>query len=353
MGDIVLINKKKSNYYYYFNKSNGLCIRSEHKGFEDPFWSFEGPELLDVSITNYCERECDFCYRDSSINGKHMNKDEFKVLMEYMKETDTYQIALGGGNPNQHPNFVEMLKLCRVKYGIVPSYTTNGDGLTDNILLASKKYCGAVAISYYEPYEKFSNALNQLLLYGIKTNIHFLLTSKTIKQAIKWLREPPKVLKDINAIVFLNYKPVGKKANNNLLLKNSSDSDIKQFFYLINKHDIKRFKIGFDSCTVSGIVENIDFNPNFIEACEAGRFSAFISENMILYPCSFMEQNIEGIDLVNISLKDAWLNSKDFQAIRNKIKFNVCKNYCNYEEFCKGGCPVFNEVNLCKNFIIK
>src|SRR5665648_67091 len=85
MDDVILIDKKKSHYYYYFNKSNGLSIRSEYKDFEDPFWSVEGPELLDVSITNYCERGCNFCYRGSSIYGKHMSIHNFEIIMKYMK----------------------------------------------------------------------------------------------------------------------------------------------------------------------------------------------------------------------------------------------------------------------------
>jgi radical SAM protein with 4Fe4S-binding SPASM domain len=158
---------------------------------------------------------------------------------------------------------------------------------------------------------------------------------------------PPEFLNGINAIVFLNYKPVGANASSSLLLKNSNY--IEEFFALISKHDINRFKIGFDSCTVSGIVENLNINPNFIEACEAGRFSAFISENMRFYPCSFMVKNYDGEDLQNISLKEAWLNSIHFRAVRDKISSNECKNKCKYENLCKGGCPVYSEINICDN----
>lgn len=350
MNSTVLVNKERSNYYYYFNKGNGLSIRSEYKGFKDPFWSVEGPELLDVSITSYCEKECTFCYRDSSVDGHHMSLHDFEMVMNYMRDTNTYQIALGGGNPNQHPQFIELLKMCREKYGIVPSYTTNGDGLTLDILKASKKYCGAVAISYYEPLSKFKAALKEIISHNIKTNIHFLLTPKTVEIAIDWLHTLPEFLDGINAIVFLNYKPVGSNASNALLLKNSNR--IREFFALIGKHDINRFKIGFDSCTVSGIVEYLDVPPSFIESCEAGRFSAFISEDMKLYPCSFMEKTLEGIDLRNITLKDAWFDSTDFLNMRDKMAHNTCNGRCEYEEHCSGGCPVFHEINVCSNFKI-
>jgi MoaA/NifB/PqqE/SkfB family radical SAM enzyme len=53
-----------------------------------------------------------------------------------------FQVALGGGNPNQHPDFIEILRLTREDYGIVPNYTTNGRGLSDTVLEATRRYCG-------------------------------------------------------------------------------------------------------------------------------------------------------------------------------------------------------------------
>lgn len=109
-----------------------------------------GPELLDVSITNYCERGCDFCYRGSNKNGKSMSLELYEKILKNAEQTGVFQIAIGGGNPNQHPQFIEILKLTR-KYGIIPSYTTNGQGMTKEIYEASKKYAGAVAVSWYSP----------------------------------------------------------------------------------------------------------------------------------------------------------------------------------------------------------
>lgn len=348
MSDIILINKKKSKYYYYFNKTNGLSIRAEYKGHDEPLWSLEGPELIDVSITNYCERNCEFCYRNSSVKGKHMSLKDFESILILMQKTHTYQIAIGGGNPNQHPDFVKILKMCREKYGIIPSYTTNGDGLTEKILDASKKYCGAVAISYYEPFNKFISALNKLKSRYIKTNIHFLMTSESIGTAIDWLENLPDFLNGVNAIIFLNYKPEGNKIKKSLLLKNSDKT--KKFFEVVKKHDIRKFKLGFDSCSISGIVENLEFDSRFIEACESGRFSAFINENLNLYPCSFFEKKTKGIDLNKVELIEAWKNASQFKEIRDKIINNFCINKCKYEKHCKGGCPMFKEINLCRKY---
>ena len=320
MEDAVLVNKKESKYYYFFNKKNGMSIRAEYKGAEEPFWSEEGPELIDISITNYCEKGCYFCYRNSSPLGKHMSLYDFETILKQLNDTYTYQIAIGGGNPNQHPNFIEILRMAREDYGIVPSYTTNGIGLTDEILLASKRYCGAVAISYYQPVIDFIHSLEKLKGAGIKTNIHFLLTSESVSHAIKLLDITPEFLNGINAIIFLNYKPVGNNPSNELLLKNSRL--MIKFFEKVKSHDMRKFKIGFDSCSISGIVQNLNFSPKFIESCEAGRFSAFISEDMRLYPCSFMESITEGIDLRYKSLKESWGSSDEFNNFRKKLEDN-------------------------------
>ncbi len=346
MNDIVLVDKKESRHFYFFNKNNGLSIRAEYEGEEEPFWSIEGPELIDISITNYCEKECSFCYRNSSVQGKHMSLEDFKSVLEQLIETHTYQIAIGGGNPNQHPNFVEMLRMAREDYGVIPSYTTNGTGLSREVLKASKDYCGAVAVSYYEPIHEFLSALEKLKSSDIKTNIHFLLTSESIPKAINILENSPQYLEGVNAIIFLNYKPVGKNPTSDLLLKNTPL--LNDFINKVKNHDMRKYKIGFDSCSISGIVENLRFDSRFIESCESGRFSAFISEDMKLYPCSFMDPTTNGINLKEIRLHEAWVNAKEFKDMRSKLNNNACKNKYSCELQCHGGCPIYEEINLCR-----
>lgn len=332
-------------YYVYFNKNTGFNVRCEFKENEEPFWSKHGPELIDISITKWCDKGCAFCYRNSDKYGRHMSIDDFEKILIQAVEMDTLQIALGGGNPNQHPEFVNFLRLAREKYGIVPSYTTNGRGLTTEVLEASKKYCGAVAVSAYEPYNEMKTSICKLLNNGIKTNIHFVLTSSSVDIAIDWLENLPDYLHGINAIIFLNYKPVGREIlNKELLLKNNI-----KFVKLLNiiENNKLPFKIGFDSCSISGLVSYMNIKKEYIEPCESGRFSAFISEDFKLYPCSFMIDKVCGVDLKNQRIIDAWRESKQFKAIRGKIEVNDCIGHCEKEAVCKGGCPIFKDIILC------
>jgi MoaA/NifB/PqqE/SkfB family radical SAM enzyme len=269
------------HYTAVFNPNSGFFARVEDRGYEEPFWAEHGPELLDVAITNWCDRGCFFCYRKSDGLGTHMSVENYRELMRQAQAMHVFQVALGGGNPNQHPEFGEILRLTREDFGIVPNYTTNGRGLTPTVVEATEKYCGAVAVSAYAPYRETAVAVELLRSSGVRTNIHFLLTSKSVDTAIAWLRDPPPLLRQANAIVFLNYKPVGRVVDERLLLNRSPR--VEEFFRLATAGGTE-FRVGFDTCTVTGLARFGSAPAIAVEGCDAGRFSLFVSERMEVYP---------------------------------------------------------------------
>jgi radical SAM protein with 4Fe4S-binding SPASM domain len=334
----------EQHYSCFFSPNTGFFARVEDPGFDEPFWSEHGPELLDISITNWCDKGCALCYRKSDESGQHMSLENYETVMQQAHKMHVFQVALGGGNPNQHPEFCEILRITREKYGIIPNYTTNGRGLTDEVLRATKKYCGAVAVSAYAPYKETRNAIDVLAAHQIKTNIHFILSSKSIETAINWLENPPDFLTKVNALIFLNYKPIGRYHSSKLLLKNSDK--LRQFFSLATdrKHN---FRIGFDTCTVTGIAAFTNIPHICYEGCDAGRFSMFVSEDMKMYPCSFMvEAGYDGTPIIGNNMFDFWKDGKPFTNIRGKLASGGCSG-CQHKNLCLGGCPLFPEINLC------
>lgn len=341
-GRVIIQKHTDQKYTTYFDQNSGLFVRKEDKDSEEPFWSEDGPELLDISITNYCERSCTFCYRHSDKKGKHISKSDFQNIIEQAAELGVLQIALGGGNPNQHPQFIEFLKLVR-EHNIIPSYTTNGEGLSHDILKASADYCGAMAISLYSNNAQcITETLEKISNYSIKTNVHLILKADTIDFATEWLLNPPAFFKYINAIIFLNYKPINKQ----LKLSFNDLSKIESFFRIAS--ECKHVKIGFDSCCVSGIVKWMKVYPFFVESCEAARFSAFISEEMKMYPCSFMANTTNYGDLREQSIIEIWKSNKAFVNHRHSISHNFCKS-CDFNEICNGGCRYMPQINFCNN----
>jgi radical SAM protein with 4Fe4S-binding SPASM domain len=347
LGDDMLTAKyyPREHYSTLFNADTGFFARVEDAGYPGPFWSEHGPELIDISITRRCERLCQTCYRDAGPHGKDMDYADYDNLIGQAAEVGVMQVALGGGNPNQHPDFVAMLEATRKKYGVVPSYATNGRGLSSAVLQASADLCGAVAVSAYPPYDELTNAIAMLVSVGVKTNVHFVLDGNTVRTAIVWLREHPAFLNRINALVFLNYKPVGRKTSETPLLR---DTDVLEEFFRLVEQGRHPFKVGFDSCMVSGIVSHTSLPAPMFDACEAGRFSMFVSESMMAYPCSFMEAGTQGASLRESSLLDVWRNSDLFQSLRRSLRTKTKCNLCPHTEACMGGCPVFQDINLCK-----
>lgn len=263
-------------------------------------------------------------YRKSDESGHHMSLEDYRVVMQQAQQMHVLQVALGGGNPNQHPESCEILRLTREEYGIVPNYTTNGRGLTGTVLEATKMYCGAVAVSAYHPYEETRRAIDALASHGVKTNIHYILSGQSIKTAIHWLESPPDFLDKINALIFLNYKPIGRHSSSKLLLKNS---DRVEHFFRLATEKAHGFRIGFDTCTVTGIARFTNTPHICYEGCDAGRFSMFVSEDMKIYPCSFMvEAGYEGTPIAETSMQDIWRNGEPFKRIRGKLGAGGCKD---------------------------
>jgi len=338
-----VVRYKSLGYTSFFNPDTGFFARVPDKGEKDPFWSPHGPELLDISITNWCDKGCVFCYRSSTKSGKHIALDDYKKVIDQAAEMRVFQVALGGGNPNQHPGFIEIIEYTASK-GVVPNYTTNGRGLTDEILKTTRKHCGVVAISAYPPYAETSHAIKKLIQNGIKTNVHFILDAVSIDTAIDWLNEPPEFLKGINAIVFLNYKPSGREVFEKMLLRHSTR--LEEFFRLATSPK-RKLKVGFDACSVSGVFAHTNINTSMVDACDAGRFSMYVSENLKVYPCSFQSGLAEGDQLDNkTTLLDIWIKSRNMRAFRSYFNSDSCGT-CSHRSACMNGCPLFDELVVC------
>lgn len=345
--------RKENNYISVFNEKTGEYMRSgiivngKDTGI-DPFMS-SFPELLDVGIMGHCihgkKGLCIAagveCYQDGlHATNKNMSIEDFRTIVEQCKGK-TYQFALGGcGDPDQHENFEEILKMCK-ENKIVPNFTTSGFGMTEVIAQLCKKYCGAVAVSWYRN-DYTIKAINMLLEAGVKTNIHYVLHKESINEAIHRLKENT-FPKGINAIVFLLHKPVGLGTSDKVI--RYKNKEFQEFIESISKEKFP-YKIGFDSCSVPILVKQSKyFDLNSLDTCEAARWSAYISSDMKMFPCSFDNQQQRwAVDLRKYSIKEAW-ESEAFENFRTYLK-ESCPN-CSVRTHCMGGCPICPEIVLC------
>lgn len=368
--------KKDKNFISCFNQETGFYFRTgiledgKDTGV-DPFMA-SFPELLDVGImghcihgkTGLCQKAGIGCYQDGlHSNNPNMSLKDFKKIAEQCKGK-TFQFALGGcGDPDQHEHFEEILKVCK-ENDIVPNFTTSGFGMTKALAKLCKQYCGAVAVSWYRsPYTL--KAINLLLAEGVKTNIHYVLSKSTLTEALQHLQSDAinsdlaqstsqgglaqsyshntlQFPKGINAVIFLLHKPVGLGTKEDMITKDNKD--FLNFLDLVNKEEFQ-YKIGFDSCTVPALINLDKVEPNCLDTCEGGRWSAYITPDMKLLPCSFDNQGQKwAVDLTKYPIAEAW-ESDTFNDFRNHF-VQSCPD-CKHRTSCMGGCPIVPEIVLC------
>lgn len=368
--------KKDKNFISCFNQETGFYFRTGilENGKDtgvDPFMA-SFPELLDVGImghcihgkTGLCQKAGIGCYQDGlHSNNTNMSLEDFKKIAEQCKGK-TFQFALGGcGDPDQHEHFEEILKVCK-ENGIVPNFTTSGFGMTKALAKLCKQYCGAVAVSWYRsPYTL--KAINLLLTEKVKTNIHYVLSKSTFTEALQHLqsdvinsdlakstskddstqsysRNSLQFPKGINAVIFLLHKPVGLGTKEDMITRDNKD--FLNFLDLVNEREFP-YKIGFDSCTVPALINLDKVDPNCLDTCEGGRWSAYITPDMKLLPCSFDNQEQKwAVDLAKYSIAEAW-ESNTFNDFRNHFSHS-CPD-CKHRTSCMGGCPIVPEIVLC------
>ena len=349
-----IIEDKKYYFKFAFDTETGAYVRTgilDENGKDtgvDPFMA-SYPHLIDVGImghcihgkTGLCAKAGIGCYQSGLLVEKpNMSLADFRSIAEQSKGRCN-QFALGGrGDPDQHEFFEEILKICR-ENNLVPNFTTSGYGMTPEIAKLCKEYCGAVAVSWYRS-EYTLRAIQMLLDAGVKTNIHYVLGKNSIDEAIERLQNND-FPKGINAVIFLLHKPAGQGTKANML--SADDPRVAMFFAEVDKRH--PFKVGMDSCNVPGAINFCkSIMPESLDTCEGGRYSCYISSEMVMVPCSFDQKNRYEVSLRKNTIEEAW-NSEAFERFRNKMR-GACPG-CEKKELCMGGCPLMPEIVFCES----
>lgn len=164
-----LLGSIKNGNYNIHIFEDGTKIRENDLDFFDP----EKPESMDIKITNKCDKGCPFCHENSLPNGEHGDIMNLKFLDTLLPYTE---LAIGGGNPLEHPDLVPFLQRCK-ELKLIPNITVNQAHFEKN----------AAEIDYL---------VKNKLIYGLGISL-VLPTKSFIKQVKKY---PNAVIHMINGI---------------------------------------------------------------------------------------------------------------------------------------------------------
>ena len=181
-----------------------------------------------------------------------------------------------------------------------------------------------------------------LLKYDIRTNVHYVLSAKNIREAIEIVSgQHYDAFKGVNAIIFLTYKPAGRGTTDGVL---QAGIEMEQFVQKVNDYDNKGLKIGFDACFVPNLLHKGFKHAELVDVCEAGFFSVYVDHKMNVSPCSFSgEKDIYSLE--EYGFYDIWENR--FAYYRERLQ-NKCKHKdCAAHAVCRGYCPYYPEITTC------
>lgn len=329
-------------YIAVFNTETGEFLRKAKKGYPEPKFSEKGPELADIHITDYCPLSCPYCYRESSpTKSNHMSPEDFKAVLETMSP-HVFQVAIGGGSPQHHPQFTEILRIAH-EMGIPPSYTSNGVDMTQEILEATKKYAGAVALSMHGLLQGIKD-IEYLLENDITPGVHVVLDAESIDH---WARELEVANQGegmfggrypLYSCICLMHKPVGRGA-----WDQHPTSTQKMNFVRALKNYRGSVAIGIDSCFSSSLISvscKEELPVDTLGPCDSGCFSVFIGEDLTVSPCSF--NSTDKYNLNDYSFGEIW--AEKFKPYRDKV-LNACPR-CEMNDLCHS-CYAVPGINPC------
>lgn len=143
---------RKDNKYGYWTIFSRIDGTKQRLAFDEP-WNekvvraecSEVPELVDLKITDYCSFGCKFCYQGSTTQGQHAPKERIFKVLDSLAAMKVFEVAIGGGEPTEHPDLPEILRYAKSK-GLVANFTTRN---LDWLKLHPEVFelIGAVAIS--------------------------------------------------------------------------------------------------------------------------------------------------------------------------------------------------------------
>ena len=175
------VQYKNGNYDVCIDLDTGTKIRKNDLDFFAP----ETIESMDIKITNRCNMGCPMCHENSTPDGEHGDI----LSPSFLDNLHPYtELAIGGGNPLEHPDIDEFLKRCKERKFIC------------NITVNQKHFV--------ENYDRIKNWVDNKLVYGVGISL-----TKPNPKFIKLVTEIPNAvihviagLVDVNTLHYLAYK---------------------------------------------------------------------------------------------------------------------------------------------------
>jgi len=286
-----ITRKDEQGFWTLFNKSSGAKLRLSFGGetgriTASPTHSTV-PELVDLKITDYCAKGCRFCYQGSSRVGKHADKGTMEtILYELGFRLGVLEVAIGGGEPLEHPEFDSIIETA-ARDGITPNVTTRRPlELAKRSRIVLDKI-GAVGVSVGDDWlaDIESAVILRRAMGGGQDRLvlHAILGVDPLDQIVKTataLHMP---------VLILGFKGVGRGASYGGC---AADTGKSLAAAIQSAWGVGCARIGIDTCVAAkhkDVLDSLEIAPTLYDTQE-GRFSMYVDAvEMFAAPSSYCD----------------------------------------------------------------
>lgn len=155
-----------------FERDSGLNIKLE--GEETAHLERVAPRTLLIAVTNICNLQCHFCYR----NLKSPSDWTYESLLEFCQQASAWgvlEVAFGGGEPMLFPDWERFIHELYDTSNLCINFTTNGMLLTDTLLRSIEGKYGNIRLSLYDT-NHWEQTIELLVGNGARFGVNWLIT---------------------------------------------------------------------------------------------------------------------------------------------------------------------------------
>ena len=206
-----LLGKYKNGNYFVRLYDDGTKIREN----DLDFFECDTVESMDIKITNKCDRNCKMCHENSTVDGKHADI----LSYSFLDQLHPYcELAIGGGNPLEHPDLEIFLQKCKYRKHI-PNMTIN-------------------QVHFEKEFNRIKQYCDEKLIYGLGVSL-----VKVTPEFIEKIKQiPTAVIHVINGLV--SREDLIALAHNNLKILILGYKEVRRGkqLYSINSNEIEMKK---------------------------------------------------------------------------------------------------------------
>jgi MoaA/NifB/PqqE/SkfB family radical SAM enzyme len=322
------------NFWIFFDKVNGVKKRitfNTELSIKD-YNKSTYPELIDLHITDRCNKGCDFCYQNSTVNGLDANKEEITTILYALSQMNVFEVALGGGEPTLHPNFKEIIDYANW-HNIVPNFSTYSTlWLKDKeIVDVVKEYVKGIGVSIHNSndikiIEEIANVVNENCENKYVTSIYSQDKGPNIiaQHAFNTLpfEDFMKMYKELYEkeipVLLLGFKNTGR-ANKSMFITYTKEQ-LDEFINYLKDNYIDSGSLSVDTLfasTYKWMLDKLEIEENVYEINE-GQFSCYIDAvNKKISASSFAKKRYDFEEIEKDD--DGYFNYLDHERIINTI----------------------------------